>query len=98
MTVATRITATTVDQLTQATRWAASLRRTSTIGNTANAYWAAAALAKYGGVVEGQWQNPLDTVFSDLLADLLHLADALDFDFDDLLRTAERRYTEEVDA
>lgn len=96
MTAARTITAASVDQLTQATRWAASLRR-SMIGNTANAYWAAAAVAKYGGVVEGEWEAPLDTVFSDLLADMLHLADALDFDFEELLRKAERRYTEEVD-
>lgn len=40
--------------------------------------------------------NDNDTVLSDFLADLLHLCDMTDTDFDGALETARRRYEEEV--
>lgn len=86
----------TVSDLQQATQYAASRRRTE-CGNTANALWAGAALAKYGAVCQGEWSCEVGTVFEDLLGDMLHLADALGIDFEEHLHVAEKRYTEEVD-
>lgn len=86
----------TVAELTERTKYATTVRRTQA-GNSANALWGGAALAKYGGVVQGEWDEPLDTVLADLLGDLLHLADALDLDFEDALHKAEMNYTAEVD-
>ncbi|MGW5147591.1 hypothetical protein [Rhodococcus koreensis] len=93
---AARMSVNTVAELARFTRHASQCHRTEH-GNAANAVWAGAALAKYGNTVRGEHTEPLRTVFTDLLGDLLHLADALNLDFDDALRTAAEHYTAEVD-
>lgn len=66
-------------------------------GNNANAAWAASALCWYGKRVKCGQAETVTDVFTDLLADLLHLSDALDVDFEQALVTAEVNYTNEVD-
>lgn len=64
--------------------------------NQERADWAHQALLTYmaaTGLSEGDGH---DTAISDLLADLMHLATELEFDFPELLAMAERRHVEET--
>ncbi|ALF00949.1 hypothetical protein SEA_SERENITY_82 [Mycobacterium phage Serenity] len=63
--------------------------------NTYNCTWAAVALSAYTKVVGGD-DNEVGTQISDLLGDLLHLADAAGVDFYEALATAETNYKAEV--
>lgn len=62
--------------------------------NNARATFAAVALVAYVARVgdAGDW----DASISDLLADLMHLCDALDTDFDALVARAGRNYDDEI--
>lgn len=61
--------------------------------NTYNVSWASVAVAAYQEVVGG---DEVDLAISDLLGDLMHLADAAGVDFDELLDKARWHYTTET--
>ncbi|UJD20915.1 hypothetical protein SEA_ZIMMER_77 [Mycobacterium phage Zimmer] len=63
--------------------------------NTYNCSWAAVALSAYTKVVGGG-DNDVATQLSDLLGDLMHLADAAGIDFDEAVNKAEFNYDAEV--
>ncbi|WGH21500.1 hypothetical protein SEA_TUCKER_82 [Mycobacterium phage Tucker] len=63
--------------------------------NTYNCTWAAVALSAYVKVVGGEDED-VATQISDLLGDLMHLADAAAVDFDEALNKAEYNYDAEV--
>ncbi|AOT25000.1 hypothetical protein PBI_KALPINE_81 [Mycobacterium phage Kalpine] len=63
--------------------------------NTFNCTWAAVALDAYTKVVGGD-DNEVGTQISDLLGDLMHLADAAGVDFYAELSSAETNYEAEV--
>lgn len=64
--------------------------------NSYNVSWAAVALSAYTKTVGGNGENDVETQVSDLLGDLLHLADAAGFDFDEALYQARSNYHYEV--
>lgn len=67
-----------------------------THNNTRFAGHALAALEAYTDRAGGIASEPSEQVMRDLLADLMHLADALGVRFDYLIGRAEQRYTEEI--
>ncbi|QBP30557.1 hypothetical protein SEA_CHARM_76 [Mycobacterium phage Charm] len=62
--------------------------------NNCNVIWAAKALQAYVNVIG---RDEIETSISDLLGDLMHLADAAGVDFDELLNKAEWAYGEELE-
>jgi putative protein kinase ArgK-like GTPase of G3E family len=61
--------------------------------NNARASFAAVALSAF---IRRVGSDEPVTEFSDLLADLMHLADSMGIDFDSVLATAERNHREEL--
>ncbi|QFG08656.1 hypothetical protein PBI_VANISOA_76 [Mycobacterium phage Vanisoa] len=59
--------------------------------NTFNVSWAAVALSAYVQTIGGHDEG-LETPISDLLGDLMHLADAAGVDFEEALNKAEYNY------
>lgn len=66
-------------------------------GVEAAAVWAGRALVHYAMCAGRGGSVCPESVFEDLLKDLLHLSDALDVDFEEALQAAEVAYTNEVD-
>ncbi|QFP95556.1 hypothetical protein SEA_GAUGELDP_73 [Mycobacterium phage GaugeLDP] len=63
--------------------------------NSYNVSWASVALSAYVKVIGGHDEG-IDVAISDLLGDLMHLADAAGVDFDEALNKAEYNYDAEV--
>lgn len=61
--------------------------------NNARAAFGAVALSAF---IKHVGKDVPETEFADLLADLMHLADAMGIDFDSALATAERNHREEL--
>ncbi|QGH78082.1 hypothetical protein SEA_LONEWOLF_81 [Mycobacterium phage LoneWolf] len=59
--------------------------------NTYNVSWACAALSAYVKVIGGHDEG-VETAISDLLGDLMHLADAAGVDFEEAVNKAEFNY------
>lgn len=64
--------------------------------NDARAAWAGRALAWFA-MNTGDLDEDLETVLSDLLSDLRHLADALEVDYGNADERAERHYQREIE-
>ena len=67
--------------------------------NSQRAEWAENAMLSFaesvGQAHSGQWDEDRDTVYSDFLADLMHLCDRDDIDFDDLVLRGKGHFNEE---
>ena len=63
--------------------------------NTARAGFAARALARFGEIVAPGGEEP-ETLLTDLIADLMHFADAAGLDFGECAMRGERHYACEL--
>lgn len=70
-------------------------KRTPEENNQIHALWAGVGVKAYADRC-GSTKEDLGTVIEDLLADLMHLADATELSFDGMLVTARIRYGEEL--
>jgi hypothetical protein len=66
------------------------------VGNAARAQRGGYALVRYTALLVGDQQQVLRTALADLLGDLMHLADALDVDYDDAHQRAAEHHRAET--